>query len=346
MSFTLREIMGQYKALNKTIDRVRSDCGKIRRFFDETRPRRILFTGCGSSYSLSCSMRSIASSRLDIPVYALASGDLWLNCEAYAPMLEGALVVSLSRSGRTSELINAYNAVKAVSHDVKFLSILCAEGTPIETLSDMSICLPWAFDQSVCQTRCVSNLYAAGALLIGAISGDTGIERGLERVAALGEGYLENSTDRIQALARKGWDSAVVLGDGPSDGLAEEGALAFKEISQLPSNFYHLLDVRHGPIVLIGAKTLVLALVKSPACHHEQALIQDLVKKGAQVAVYSNLPLEVPGAESFSLGEEVGPIAGGLGLVALCQMISYYKAREVGCDPDLPDGLDPWIKIV
>lgn len=346
MSFTLREIMDQYKALDQTIDRMRSDYEKIQRFFSETRPRKILFTGCGSSYSLSCSMRSIASTRLDIPVYALAAGDLWLNCEAYQSMVEGALVVSLSRSGRTSELINAYNAVKSVSSDVRFLSILCAEETPIEALSDMSICLPWAFDQSVCQTRCVSNLYAAGALLIGAISGDGSIERGLERVAALGEAYLEKTKDRVQAMARMGWDSAVVLGDGPSDGLAEEGALAFKEISQLPSNYYHLLDVRHGPIVLIGGNTLVLAMVKSPACRHEQALIQDLVKKGAQVAVYSNLPLEVPGAERFSLGEEVGPVAGGLGLVALCQMISYYKAREVGCDPDLPDGLDPWIEIM
>ena len=110
MSFTLREIMDQYKALDKTIHQMRAEYERIRRFFEETRPRCILFTGCGSSYSLSCSMRSIASARLDIPVYALAAGDLWLNCEAYKSMFEGALVVSLSRSGRTSELINAVSA--------------------------------------------------------------------------------------------------------------------------------------------------------------------------------------------------------------------------------------------
>ncbi len=346
MGFTLREIMDQYNALEKTIDRMRSHYRDIQQFFGETRPKKIIFTGCGSSFSLSCSMRSIASTRLDMPVYALAAGDLWLNCEAYKPLVEGALVISLSRSGRTSEVINAYNAMKAVSGDVRFLSILCAEETPIEALSDMSICLPWAFDQSVCQTRCVSNLYAAGALLIGAIAGDGSIERGIQRVAALGDAYLDHNDGRIQALARKKWDSAVVLGDGPADGLAEEGALAFKEISQLPSNYHHLLDVRHGPIVLIGGNTLVIAMVKSPACQHEMALIQDLVKKGAQVVVYSNLPLEVPGAESYSLGEEVGCVAGGLGLVALCQLITYHKAHEVGCDPDLPDGLDPWIEIL
>ena len=346
MNYTLNEILGQYEALNKTIDWMRYDRERTRNFFEETQPRKIIFTGCGSSFSLCRSMRSIASTRMNIPVYALAAGDLWLNCEAYAPLVEGALVVSLSRSGRTSELINAYAAVKLVAPNVHFLSILCAEGTPIEALSDMSICLPWAFDQSVCQTRCVSNLYAAGALLIGAISDDSSIEHGLLRVATLGETYLGNVISRLQALARKEWNSAVVLGDGPFDGLAEEGALAFKEISQLPSNYYHLLDVRHGPIVLIGKRTLVLAMVKSPACHQEQALIKDLVGKGAQVIIYSNLPLEVPGVESFSMGEEVGSVAGGLGLVALCQLISYYKALEVGCNPDLPEGLDPWIEIL
>ena len=137
-----------------------------------------------------------------------------------------------------------------------------------------------------------------------------------------------------------------MLCDGPSDGLAEEGALAFKEISQLPGNYYHLLDARHGPIVLIGEKALVLVSVKSPACRHEQAPIRDLVKKGARVVTCSQLPLEAPGAENFPLGEEVGSVAGGLGLVALCQRISDYKARETGGDPDRPDGLDPWIEIV
>jgi len=346
MGFTLNEIKGQYKALGQSIALMRREQDAIRLFFEHTTPRKIVFTGCGSSFSLCCSVRSIASTRLDIPVYALASGDLWLNCESYAPLLKDALVVSLSRSGRTSELINAYKAVKALNLGTRFLSILCAEETPLEELSDMTLRFPWAFDQSVCQTRCVANLYAAGAMLIGVVSGDEKIALGFERVAALGEAFQGGADGRLRALAGMDWTHAVVLGDGPFDGLAEEGALAFKEICQLPSNYYHLLDVRHGPMVLIGEKTLVLAMVKSPACRHEQALIQDAVYKGARVITYANLPLAMPGTENFSLGEEVGPVAGGLGLVALCQLISYYKACELGCNPDLPDGLDPWIEIL
>ena len=37
--------------------------------------------------------------------------------------------------------------------------------------------------------------------------------------------------------------------------IASEGALAFKEIARIPSISYHLLDVRHGPMVLIDDKT-------------------------------------------------------------------------------------------
>jgi len=137
----------------------------------------------------------------------------------------------------------------------------------------------------------------------------------------------------------------VVLADGEADGLAEEGALAFKEISQLPSNYYHLLDARHGPMVLFGARTLVLAALRTPVDARERALIADIVARGAAVVCFSNLPCDIPGAECFALGEDVGAAAGGLGLLALCQLASLYKSAHTGCNPDLPDGLSPWISI-
>lgn len=37
-------------------------------------------------------------------------------------------------------------------------------------------------------------------------------------------------------------------------GIAEEGALAFTEIAMLTGRYFHLLDYRHGPIVISGEK--------------------------------------------------------------------------------------------
>ncbi len=343
MSITLGEIRDQYNAIRRTIELFDEKKQQIMQFVGV--PRCIVLTGCGSSFSLSCTVRSMASMRLNYPVYALASGDLWLNCARYQNMLKDALIISLSRSGRTSELLRAYEAVKKLNVGARFMSLICDDDTPAQAASDFALCMKWAFDKSVCQTRCVSNLYTAGALLIGLLSGDESIRAGIEKAACMGEAYMDKCIPQIQKLCEEDWDRVVVLADGEIDGLAEEGALAFNEISQLGSNCYHILDVRHGPMVLIGKKTLVIAAVKSPKCGYEMALVDDVLKKGARVCCYSNLPLEKEGVLGFSLGEEVGPVAGGLGLIALCQLTSYYKSFQVGCNPDLPDGLDPWIEI-
>lgn len=47
-------------------------------------------------------------------------------------------------------------------------------------------------------------------------------------------------------IANLDWDNVVVLADGPICGIAEEGALAFTEISMLTGRYFHLLDYRHG----------------------------------------------------------------------------------------------------
>ena len=246
MMLTEKEIFNQYEALKKTIALVKLRADGVRTLAEERKPRAIVFTGCGSSFSLSCSFRTIASMRLPLPVYAVAAGDLWLNAQRYQAMVRDALILSVSRSGKTSELVKAYEAVKALNVNASFLSVVCCEDTPVEALSDVTLCMPWAFDSSVCQTRCVSNLYAAGAMLVGALAGDGSIMAGMERVAVLGDAYLKLADALARRLAKTPWENVVVLADGEIDGLAEEAALAFKEISQLPSNYYHMLDVRHG----------------------------------------------------------------------------------------------------
>ena len=345
MGFTLGEIRGQFDALGKTIGLLDAEREKISSAVAGFGPKAILFTGCGSSFYISCSLRSIASTRLQLPVHALASGDLWLNCEKYRPLLEGALVVSVSRSGRTSEVLNAYKAIRALNAGTHFISVICDDDTPLEALSDLTLRMPWAFDESVCQTRCVSNMYAMGAMLIGVLAGDPSIRKGMEDLCRLGPDYIRRCEGLAQEIAQRDWDHAVVLADGEIDGLATEAALAYKEISQLNSNYYHLLDVRHGPMVLIGKKTLVLVSVKSPACPYEMALVDDVLATGATAVCCSQKPLDKPGAINVALGEDIGLTAGGMGLLVFCQLVAYYKSKIVGCDPDHPDGLDPWINL-
>lgn len=103
--------------------------------------------------------------------------------------------------------------------------------------------------------------------------------------------------------------------------------------------------MRHGPIVLVGEKTLVLVYLYPDGQPQQEALIKDLQKKGAKVLVYSNLPREIPGAESISLGADVDEAPGGIAFLNLCQLAAYEKSMETGSDPDAPTGLDAWIQV-
>ena len=345
MSRTREEIFGQYAALEQTLALSQRNRGIFERLLEQTAPKSIVFMGCGSSYSLSCSFRSIASLRARIPVYAFAAGDLWLHSARCRLALTDALVISVSRSGRTSELINACRAIREMNVGARLVSVVCAEDTPLEEMSLLTVKMPWAFDDSVCQTRCVSNLYAMGALIIGDLFHDGELRDGLTRVAQLGPDYLNRCDGPARRLAEADWDHAVVLADGEIDGLAEEGALAFKEICRVNSNCYHVLDVRHGPIVLIRERTLVLAAFNAPVSAYERALLAEIRSGGALLAVCSDEPVQVDGAVNFALGAKVAPAAAGLGLAAVCQLISCARAEAAGFDPDAPEGLKPWVDL-
>ena len=61
---------------------------------------------------------------------------------------------------------------------------------------------------------------------------------------------MERYAPLAQEVAQEEWESVVVLADSELDGIASEAAIAFVEIPQVHANYYHVLDVRHGPMVL------------------------------------------------------------------------------------------------
>lgn len=345
MNQTIVEIRNQYEALEKTLDLFDKSREALSAAWKKAAPKALVFLGCGSSYMVSCSLRDAAGAMTDLPVYAFAAGDLWLNHTRYRRQLSGALVVAVSRSGRTSEILHAVDALESDGVNFTLCSLVAAVETPLGQRSAISVETPWAFDESVCQTRSVSNLYAAGLSLLAAFTGDETLPAQLRRLAAEGPAYLQKAEPFMARIAKEDWNKALVLADGVSAGLATEGALAFQEISQLPGVQHHVLDVRHGPIVLVDEKTLALVYLYPDGQPQQEALIRDLQKKGAKILIYSNLPREIPGTESICLGAEVGEAAGTIAFLNLCQLAAYEKSMETGSDPDAPTGLDAWIQV-
>ena len=168
-----------------------------------------------------------------------------------------------------------------------------------------------------------------------------------------GPAYLEKAETLAKELAVLPWTHAVVLADAELEGIAEEGALVFKEVCQLPSSYHHLLDVRHGPMVLVNKETLVLAALGTKN-ELEINLLKDAKAKGAHVVAFCDDGDNCAAGDccsdigdiSFScFAKPLSHVAKGIPFIVLCQMVAYYKSKETGADPDKPTGLDPWIAL-
>lgn len=340
------EILTQYQALRKTYERMMEKQNEIVDFFANTKLRSLTYIGSGSSYSLSKSAALSAKMKLHIETNAIAAGDLLVNFEMYRHILKDTVIVSTSRSGNTSEAVMSIKLAKE-KLNVPCISLCANVSSDIAQLADFNFEFPWAFDESVCQTRCITNFYMANLMLLAIAANDKSLLNEIDIAISEGNAFIEKNKPIMKEIAENGcWNKAVVLADGELEGIAEEGALAFNEISQLPSHYYHVLDVRHGPVVLIDSKTLVI-MVTSPAERlYQSQLVTDLKNKGAKVVVVSeqteniwNADYHIPVScfQNFSVT--------GIPFIFVPQAVSLYKALYTGINPDVPNGLDPWIKL-
>jgi fructoselysine-6-P-deglycase FrlB-like protein len=343
MSTTYDEIMAQYGAMRETAGHIDARWGEIAPFF-ASRPKLLAAVGCGSSFSVAKSIADMARMRAGVPAAALAAGDLLLNAERYAALLDGAAVLVVSRSGSTSEILLATERLRALGCRFSLLSIACVSDSPLAAISDYTLEMPWAFDRSVCQTRTVACMYYAFARVLAKWLGDAPLLADLEAVAEMGPAFAGRAEPVLAELAARPWTHAAVLGDAELAGLAEEGALAFKEICQLPSNHYHLLDARHGPMVLFGDKTLILAAVGEGGPYAAD-MLRDLAQKGSTVVAFADGDIGFQGGTAIAFGRKLSHIARGLPFLLLCQLLACFKAASTGADPDAPTGLRPWIEL-
>ena len=342
-----KETMTQYDALGKTYRYMTENKSRIVSFFKENRFRTAVFSGCGSSYEISRSAAFSAGLRFEAKTFVLPSGDIMLNYGNYSSMLSDSILFFVSRSGSTSEVLLAMDIVKE-HYNAAVLSIVCKNGSEAAGKSNLILEIPWAFDESVCQTRTVANLYTANLLLIAYISDDAELENNIRLAIEAGGEYIKKWERPIEEAASFDWDYACMLADGELAGIACEGALAFKEICSTRSNHHHLLDVRHGPMVGINKKTLVIAALSDDDNSYQRDLIRDIINnRGARVIVYSPQEIEPIDGVSVHVSSSLplDAASAGIPFIFIPQIAALTRATALNTNPDAPDQLTAWIKL-
>lgn len=179
-------------------------------------------------------------------------------------------VLALSRSGTTTEVLDA---LSAVPDGVRRLAITADGGTPIAALADDLIELDYANERAVVQTRFATTSLV---LLLSSLNVDVAPAIAQAR-RVLGEPPETALVDRRQY---------VFLGRGWAIGVAAEAALKMREAAMAWTEAYPALEYRHGPLSAATADSVVWFLGEPPP-----GLAADVAVSGATVVADGLDPL-------------------------------------------------------
>lgn len=345
MFLTEKEILDTPVALAKTCAVFDKQAKEIADFFAANTQRKFTFFGCGSSYMLSKSAATIFAAKPDTYASAIPAGDYIVNPTFWKETVKNSIIVTISRSGKTSEMVRAVKHIKE-NYGCPVISLSMKDDNDIMPMSGLDITMDWCYDNSVCQTRTVTNLYAAVLLLAAAYSKDTVLAQSVKEAAKQNADFIAKNRPVLEQIAALDWRDVTVLADGPVCGIAEEGALAFTEIVMLTGRYFRMLDYRHGPIVISGKQSLTLMLLNPSEDSLQGDMVRDVMAHGGPVVTVSKSAENIYGATAHIQIDGIEDFAAwGIPFIYLAQMTAFLKSISLGGNPDAPTGLDAYITL-
>lgn len=201
------------------------------------RGARLAVIGCGTSYYVGQAVSSLWESAGHGESDAFPASEM-PSSRHYDSVL------AISRSGTTTEVLNALHRLPAEASTV---AVSAVADSPVALGAGASVNLAFADEEAIVQTRFATTVLALVSAHLGA---------DVEAVAQQGE----------QALAAPlpddlcAFDQFVFLGSGWGVGIANEAALKLREAAGAWSESYAAMEYRHGPISVTSPKTLVWAM--------------------------------------------------------------------------------------
>jgi glucosamine--fructose-6-phosphate aminotransferase (isomerizing) len=329
------EIAEQPDAARRTLEHLRPEQDRLREAF--TGRRRVLLVARGSSDNAAIYGRYLLEVSAGVPA-ALAAPSVATHYGARLD-LSDSLVVSVSQSGATAEIVETQEWARACG--AATVAVTNVAGSPLADAADVALVTQAGPEVAVPATKTYLTQLVALAVLADALGDGSSLASDLGRVPDVVAGLLDADVS-VAAEALAGADRVVVSGRGLLLGTALETALKMEETCLRPVRGYSYADLRHGPISVVseGLLAVLVASATGPLAEPMADLVRDLQDRGARV-------LGIGGTTDFAglcdlhlagpdLPETVEPIAS----IVPSQMMIEQMARRLGLDPDNPRGLN------
>jgi glucosamine--fructose-6-phosphate aminotransferase (isomerizing) len=256
------------------------------------------------------------------------------------PNLDGALVIGISQSGRSPDIVAVVKEAKKQGRPT--LAITNEANSLLAQSADHFLALHAEFEKAVAATKTYTASLTCLALLSASFAELPEYFKQLEQLPGFMEKTLSMTEEILPRVERYRYiEHCAVIGRGFNYSTAFEISLKVKELTRVVAEPYSSADFLHGPISMIhdGFPVLVIApkgsvfedmrsiIVRLSQLNSELLLISD----EPSLMEYAHLPMPLPSGLPEWLTPMVAVLPG--------QLFSLALARARGLDPDNPIGL-------
>ncbi len=335
---TYNEIASQPQAWQEAWQVVQEQAADLLSLWDQGQYAQVVLTGCGSSYYQAQAVATLFQTLTGCPARAVPAGEAVMYPEAFYAAGR-TLLIAISRSAETSEVIWAVQAFKATGRG-EVIVLTNYGDRPLAALGDLLIDLPGGQEQSIAQTRSFAGMYVAGMSMSALLAGRADLLQAMASLPQIGQRLMARYESLAQAWGGDlGLDRFYFLGSGPRYGLACEANLKMKEMSLTHSEPFHFLEFRHGPKSMVGATAAVIGLLSDAHRNAEMAVLSEMAGMGGRTLSLGEADADV----SFESG--VPEVLRGVLYLPVLQWMAWYRARAKGLNPDCPHNLDAVVKL-
>ncbi len=334
------EIQQQPDVLRRLLREERSTIEALAAAIRARNPQYIMLAARGSSDNAGRYAQYLFGAANRLPV-ALATPSLFTLYQS-PPKLDGALVVAVSQSGQSPDIIAVIDEGRrqgaltvAITNDIN---------SPLAQAAEFTVNMRAEQERAVAATKTYTASLMAVAMLSAALRDDSSAWAALDAVP----GYLDTvvSDDGVIQTLRAAeryryMEACVVLSRGYNYATAYEVALKLKELTYILAEPYSSADFKHGPVALVAQGFPVIAIVPEGIMDTELVeFLHELKRRGAELAVISARSDALEVAQTAlplpaGVPEWVSPIVA----VARGQLFAYGLTLAKGYDADKPRGI-------
>jgi glutamine---fructose-6-phosphate transaminase (isomerizing) len=250
-----------------------------------------------------------------------------------------SLVIALSQSGETADIIEGVNAARARGAQIG--ALVNVAGSSLARMADVVVPLTAGPEQCVLSTKAYTAKVAILLLTAYAVAGKLEEGQQLLKRAAVGveQALRGECAETVRAVAARIVDKRhlYVIGRGLAYPTALESALKIKEVSYIHAEGFAGGELKHGVIALIEQDTP--CLVFAPMDETRADILSGAMEMRARGGYIIGVSPEPD--EAFHVHIPVADVGDASPLVNVipAQLLGYHLALLRGYDPDKPRNL-------